>query len=242
MTGTRTVTPTITPSVTRTRTITATRTRTGTVTRTPVLTPTPTATFRTIGGEITAFGVARADGRVIDTIGPQNDGYLTYLRPASGFLIYLEAKPGISGRPVGTLTFNWDPADPNVLPHFQIMPSRALGNGSNRVCDVGPAIIGGVPAVVPPSFGGSQAASNAINDLSCRFDARTTGSLACTRDPFLQVYDFDNGDSTIQFCTSTGVGSEFAFPLGDTTLTARVLDILGQPGPPMSIVIRVLGN
>lgn len=242
MTGTRTNTSTGTPTVTRTPTATGTRTRTGTATRTLVLTPTRTFTPQTIGGEITAFGVARADGRVIDTIGPQNDGYLTYVRPPSGFHIFLEAKPGISRRPVGSVTFRSNPGDPNVLPDFQILVSRVLGNGSSTVCDIGPAIIGGVPAVVPPSFGGSQMASNAINDLSCRFDARGTAPLACTRDPFMQVYDFHHPDSTIQFCTTAGVGTEFKFPLGDTILTARVLDILGQPGPPMSIVIRVLSD
>jgi hypothetical protein len=231
--------------------VTSTPTRTGTATQsatpsaTPLLSPTPSATPRTIGGEITAFGVARADGVVVNTIGPEDHGYLTYVRPPSGFLIFVEAKPGLSGRPVGTSTFNRDPTNPDVLPDLQIEASRALGNGSLAVCDLGPAPtkpLGGVPAVDPPAFGGSQADSDAINDFSCRFDARSTSSLACTRDPFQQTDTFVGQNSSVQFCSTTGVGSEMAFPLGDTILTVRVRDVLGQPGHPVSIVIRVLSE
>jgi hypothetical protein len=187
--------------------------------------------------------VARADGRPVATIGREDHGYLTFVRPPSGFLIFLEAMPGDSRRPVGTVTFNSSATDPSILPHFQILTSRALGNGSTVICDVGPApnAIGGVPAVVPATFGGSQAASNAINDLACRFDARSS-LTACTRDPFTQTEGFTAAGTTVQFCTRIGVGAELAFLLGDTILTARVLDDLNQPGPPQSIVIRVLGN
>lgn len=245
MTATRTATPTGTSTATSTGTATATSTRTATPTATPFYSPTPTTTPQTIGGEITAFGVARADGRIINTIGPEDHGYLTYVRPSTGFFIYVEAKPGISGRPVGSVTFNYDPGNQTVLPDLQIVTSQQLGNGSSLVCDIGPAPnrpLGGVPAVTPPAFGGSQTIANAINDLSCRFDARGAGSLACTRDPFQQVEAFAAPDSTIQFCTTTGVGSEIAFPTGDTILTARVRDVLGQPGHPVSIVIRVFGD
>jgi hypothetical protein len=205
-----------------------------------VLTSTVTPTFRTIGGEVTAFGVARADGLPVASIGPNDFGYPTFLRPASGFLIYFEAKPGISGRPLGTKTFNSDPTNPAVLPDFQIVTSQPLGNGSTAVCDAGASeVVGGVPAVTPPVFGGSQAVSNAINDLSCRFDVRSASTVACTRDNF-HVDGFVSPASRTQFCTTLGVGAEFAFPIGDTTLTARVLDNIGQPGPPANIVIRVL--
>ena len=91
-------------------------------------------------------------------------------------MIYLEAMPGVS-RPAGrhASRSTRTRAIPTVLPHFQIVASRALGNGSAAMCDDrAPAEpIGGVPAVNPPMFGGSQAVSNAINDLSCRFDARS---------------------------------------------------------------------
>lgn len=179
------------------------------------------------------------------TIGPDDHGYLTYLRPPFGFFIFVEAKPGLSRRPVGTVTFNSDPTDPNVLPQFQMLTSHALGNGSAAVCDDGPApgnLIGGVPGVSPPMFGGSQRAADAINDLGCRFDARTSSLFACTRDEQTLSGAFVKAGTTVQFCTSAGVGSEIAFPHGDTILTLRVLDVLGQPGPSVSIVIRVPGS
>ena len=212
---------------------------TWTATRTATGSRTPTATPRTIGGEITAFGVARADGLPITSIGPQDDGYPTFVRPSSGFIIYIEAGPGISGRPVGTNTFNWAADDPNTLPDLQTVVSRALGDGSSAVCDDGPAPpIGGVPATTPVAFGGSQQAANAINDLSCRFDARASTIQACTRDSF-GTYGFTNPASTVQFCTSPGVGTELAFPVWDTIVTARVRDVVGQPGQPRSIAVRV---
>jgi hypothetical protein len=184
--------------------------------------------------------VARADGLPVTSIGPEVAGYPTYLRPPSGFLIYIEARPGISGRPVGTTTFASSPSDPNVLPDLQVLVSRALGNGSAAVCDAGPSPpIGGVPASATRVFDGTQAVANAINDLGCRFDARTASMLACTRDGF-GTYRFTNPASTVQFCTSPGIGAELAFPLGDTIVSARVRDVVGQPGLPSSIAIRVV--
>ncbi len=208
--------------------------------RTPSLSPAPTFTPRTIGGEITAFGVARADGRPVASIGPQDDGFLTYVRPTSGFLIYIEAKPGISGLPVGTVTFDFDQTDPNVLPDLQVLVSRAIGDGSTAVCDDGPLPLplGGVPATVPVTFGGSLAAAGAINDFACRFDARGSSAQACTRDSF-GVDSFTNTQSRVQFCSSPGIGTELAFPVGDTIVSARVRDIAGQPGLSRSIAIRV---
>ncbi len=174
------------------------------------------------------------------SIGPQDDGYPTFVRPPSGFIIYLEAKPGISGRQLGTSTFNYAMNDPNVLPDLQVVVNRPLGNGSPAVCDDGPAPpIGGVPATVPRAFGGTQAIANAINDLGCRFDGRSSTMLACTRDSFGN-YGFTNAASTVQFCTSPGVGAELAFAVGDTIVCARVRDVLGQPGQPSCIAVRVI--
>ena len=131
------------------------------------------------------------------------------------------------------------PTDPNALPNFQILVSRALGNGSTLVCDNGPdPPIGGVPAVDPPQFGGDQNVANAINDLACRFDARTTTGDACTRNAS-QDAAFVNAATRVQFCPQLGIGSELAFPDGDTRVTARVTDAIGQPGFPASIIIRV---
>jgi hypothetical protein len=214
------------------------------VTRTPTRTTTgsrtPTSTPLIIGGDIVAFGVARADGLPVASIGPQDDGYPTFLRPPHGFIIYLEARPGISRLALGTMTFNSDPTDPGVLPDLQIVVSRPLGNGSLRVCDDGPSPpIGGVPATVPRMFTGTQAVANAVNDLACRFDSRSSTMNACTRDSFGN-YGFTNAGASVQFCTSPGVGAELAFPFGDTIVCARVRDVAGQPGQPSCIAVRVL--
>ncbi|HSP98407.1 MAG TPA: hypothetical protein VL049_14365 [Candidatus Dormibacteraeota bacterium] len=208
-----------------------------TATKSPTITP----TFATIGPLINAMGVARADGQVTQPIDTAGDGTPIFQRAVGfGFFLYIEARPGLGNRPVGQVTYNSDLGDPNALPNLQVVVSRALGNGSTDVCDDGPdPPIGGVPATNPPMFGGSQTSANAINDLSCRFNARTTSGDACT-DNSQQDPSFVVATTRVQFCPAVGVGSEIAFPVGDTRVTARITDVIGQPGPPASIIIRVL--
>jgi hypothetical protein len=195
-----------------------------------------------VGPTITFLGLAGADGQVLQPLdSPAQDGTPIYehLVP-EGFFVVVEAKPGPSNRAVATSTFNWDPTDPNSLPDLQIVVSRPLGNGSTRVCDDQNNLpIGGVPAVDPPMFGGTQASANAINDFACRFDARGTSGDACTRDPTTQEPRFWQTDTKVQFCPQVGIGAELAFPSGDTRITVRVRDILGQAGAPSSIFVRV---
>ena len=185
--------------------------------------------------------MARADGLVTQPIGTAGDGTPIFERPLGfGFFLYVEARPGQGGRPVGQNTFNSALDDPNLLPNLQVVVSRPLGNGSSAVCDDGPdPPIGGVPAVDPPMFGGSQASANAINDLACRFNARATTGDACTRNN-QQDPSFVVASTRVQFCPAVGVGSEIAFPVGDTRVTVRVTDIIGQPGPAKSVIIRVV--
>jgi hypothetical protein len=187
------------------------------------------------------MGVASADGQVTQPIGSAADGTPIYSRQVpEGFFVVIEAKPGPSNRPVGTTTFNWVADDPNSLPNLQIVVSRPLGDGSTRVCDnQNNPPVGGVPAVDPPMFGGTQAAADAINDLACRFDARTTSADACTRNTSEDA-TFVVSQTKVQFCPQIGIGAEIAFPTGvDTRVTARVTDTLGQPGLPAAIIIRV---
>ena len=187
------------------------------------------------------MGVARADGQVTQPIGTAGDGTPIFQRPLGfGFFLYIEARPGPGNRPVGQVTFNSDLRDPNVLPNLELVVSNPLGNGSTAVCDDGPdPPIGGVPATNPPMFGGSQESANAINDLGCRFNARTTSGDACTKNS-QQDPSFVVASTRVQFCPALGIGSEIEFPVGDTRVTVRVTDIIGQPGPPASIIIRVL--
>lgn len=181
----------------------------------------------------TAMGIARADGLITQPIGQTSDGLPIYHRPlASGFFLFAEFRRPPDQRPIGTNTFN-----PGGLPDFQIAVNRALGNGSSAVCDSGPAPgepIGGVPAISNADFAANPAA---VNDLACRFDARTsTGTGPCTRNGF-GADVFASPQSVVQFCAL--IGAELAFASGDTVVTARGRDTLGRVGLPLSIVVRV---
>jgi hypothetical protein len=141
---------------------------------------------------------------------------------------------------VGLNTFRHDSFDPSVRPDFEIIVSRALGNGSSAVCDNMLPDIGGVPAAT--SFDTTPAISGAINDFGCRFvdGAGNFGGRgereACTL--------FEDGDyhfkddfSTAQFCA--GIAGPFAFPVGDSMVWVRARDVSGAPGPPAAFVVRI---
>lgn len=178
---------------------------------------------------------------MVADIGRGPGGFLIYRRPTtSGFFIYVEGRPGVSNRPVARTTFNWSESDPNLLPDFQIWTSENLGaNPTDTVCDTQIPDIGGVKELDPPIFG-SQTTANRINDLSCRFDARLPASGDfCTIDRFGN-FALRNPLSSVQFCSSAGIGSEIAFPSGkDTRVTVRLRDNQGNVGPTDSIWIRV---
>jgi hypothetical protein len=188
-----------------------------------------------VGPEVTAFGVARADGLITEPFAMTGDGIPAYSRPLpNGFLLYVEFKRPPDFRPIATSTLS---ADVDELPDFQIVADRPLGNGSETVCDDGPApdeMAGGVPAVANGDF---ESNPRAVNDFSCRFDVRTlSGTGPCTRNGF-GADVFESSASVIQFCAI--IGSEVALPEGDTRFTVRGRDTLGRPGPPRSILIRV---
>jgi hypothetical protein len=189
------------------------------------------------------MGIHRADGTMVGHVGVAADGKTRIFerQVPFGFFIVIEAARGMSNSPVGQVTFDWSPSDPNVLPNLRLFVSRAIGNGSLAVCDDGPEQpIGGVPAVDPPMLDGSQRVSNAVNDLGCRFEARTQSDLACTRNASQEPAFVNPRPGLVQFCPIIGIGSELAFAVGETRVTAIVTDVLGQPGPPESIIIRVL--
>jgi hypothetical protein len=190
---------------------------------------------------VTALGVAAANGGIVPDSGRGPGGFFVYVRPlSSGFFLFAEGRPGPSNRPVARTTFNWSPDDPNLLPDFQIWVSKDLGgNPTDAVCDTQVPDIGGVKALDPPIFG-SQTTANRINDLSCRFDARlpANGDF-CTIDRFGN-FALRNPSSTVQFCSSAGVGAEIRFPRGvDTKVTVRLRDNQGNVGPAESMYVRI---
>lgn len=243
--------PSATPSPSRSATPTRTLTPSSSPTRSPTRTTSasPTATRTPTAGRgpvITFFGLTRADDTLLQPSATSPDGIPIYVRPQGfGFNIVIEAGKGPSGAEVGQDTFV---PSLNSMPDLQIVASRALGDGSEAVCDSS----GGVPGVDPPVFVSTPDVIRAVNDFACRFvdgsgNPRGRGSAdACTRVPPEQDFRFVMGAATsVQFCAS--VARPLEFPPGDTLLTARVLDRIsadvppgeGNPGPTARIIVRV---
>lgn len=201
---------------------------------------------------VTFFGVASASDLPATPIATATGGIPVYSGGAGyGFSLVIEVRPGPSKFAVGTSMFNTDPTDPTARPDFQIEVSQPLGNGSPAVCDDTPPNPGGVPAINPPNFSVTQMISNALNDLSCRFDNGTgqpgprSQQNACTLFPdgnFAFVCSTasspgcTNGASTLQYCGQITRPLEFA--TGDTLVTVRVQDTHGNPGLPAQLIIR----
>lgn len=220
--------PTVTSTPTRTRKSSATPTRprpstptpTPTATRSrPTMTPTPSE-----GPHITMLGIARADGRVQTPV--EDIGGVPVFEAATGvgFKIVVEGAPAPSLIPVGTTTFVSDASAP---PDLQAVVSQSLGNGSRRVCN------GGVPAVEPPDFSGSDDVVAALNDLGCHF---ATGQCLSYSDGSSHYY---SAQSTVQFCAT--VGNQFRFAAGETRITLRLRDRNGTAGEPAAMIVRVPG-
>ena len=94
---------------------------------------------------------------------------------------------------------------------------------------------GGVPAT--SMFDGSQAVTDHINDMACRFDIHDGPGEACTINEH-DNFDFVSRRSTKQFCTAPAVGIELTFQVGDTFVTAQAADTAGVVGNQMKLIIR----
>jgi hypothetical protein len=216
--------------------------------RTPTSTPLPTATPAPtlgLGANIGFMGLLRADESLLDPSGVDAAGRPIYTRPnPSGFVLVVDARPGINGAPVGLNAFNYDPGNPAARPDLQIQVSRPIGDGSVAVCDNTEGHFGGVPGIDPESFDGTQAISDALNDLGCRFNDGTgtpggrTQDSACVQFPDGEFH-FVSSTATVEFCGFISV--PLRFPDGDTIVTARVRDVNGVLGPPVQIVVRIAG-
>jgi hypothetical protein len=243
-------TPASSATVTRTRT--ATRSSTPTLSRTatrsatpgPTLSPTRTATPSSPQGPlVTFFGLARADESRVFPSGTTPEGVPIYIFPiGNGFRIVVEGGFGESLEFPATSSFasgGFEFAD------LQIQSTRALGDGSSALCDRDGPFAGGIPAINPPSFQELPAILTSVNDFSCRFvdgsgafRGRTNGSDSCVQNPpDSGLFNFVDPRSRIQFCAL--VDRPIRFPPGDTLLTVRLRDILGNVGFESKIVVRV---
>jgi hypothetical protein len=203
----------------------------------PTTTPSVTATPAP-GPVVGFFGVTSADDALQAPTAMDPSGIAIYQRSVGfGFSLVVEAQKGASQRPAGTDTF--DAAGP---PALQVQVTRDLGNGSAAVCDNHAPIFGGVPGIDPPRLDDPAAIAAALNDLGCRFidGAGATQGRTCA-----ESCVGSNGDSrcvsadasTVQFCGQ--IDRPLQFPAGDTLVTVRVRDVLGNLGPPAQLIIRI---
>ena len=182
-----------------------------------------------IGPIVTFFGAVRADGHSVKPASVDKRGIPTYLSSAgSGFILVVEGKPGPSGLNPGLSVFSYVPNDPRQRPDLQIESDRNMGDGSRTVCDKRLPNIGGIPGIRRPDFAETKFISDALNDFACRFETFTQSDSACTMMPSGD-FSFIAKDTTMQYCMV--VARAWAFPVGNTTLTVRLLDTDGNPGP-----------
>jgi len=182
-----------------------------------------------IGPVVTFFGAARADGSTVEPKEVDKRGIPTYVSSVgSGFMLVIEAKPGLSELEPARRIFAYVQDDPKSRPDLEIEANRDMGDGSPAVCDRSRPNIGGIPGINPPSFAETQRVSDAINDLACRFEVMIQSDSSCTVSKNGE-YSFISKDSTIQFCMI--VARAWAFPPGETLLSVRVRDNAGNPGP-----------
>lgn len=189
-----------------------------------------------IGPIITHLGIARADGTKIEPESTQKDGAVVYDNPiGSGFMLVVEAKPGISNIEIGRRVTAYDANDIHSRPDLEIQTDHDLGDGSRAVCDRRRPDIGGVPAINPPNFGDSRQVADALNDLACRFEVFIESASACTVTKYGD-FAFLNADSKVQYCMI--VARAWNFPIGDTLVSVRVRDKEGNPGPVKTMLLR----
>ena len=93
-----------------------------------------------------------------------------------------------------------------------------------------------MPGIDPPSFDSDPSITDALDDFACRFQ-QFSSTAACTYldasgDPRLVT-----AGASVQFCDF--VATTAVFPTGESVVTARLRDVVGNTGPPTQIVVRV---
>jgi hypothetical protein len=190
---------------------------------------------KSVGPVVTFAGIARADGKTVEPTLIERGVPVFVNYVGSGFILVVEGKPGLSNLEVGRRVFAHEPSDPSVRPDLEIQVSRPLGNGSAEVCDQRLPKVGGIPALEPPSFAATAKVAATLNDLSCRFHTFIESAESCTLDKYGD-YSFVESGSTTQFCMV--VARAWNFQAGDTTVSVRLRDIEGNPGPVSRFVLR----
>lgn len=162
-------------------------------------------------------------------------GRRVYDARSGQFILVVEAARGSNGVSIGTSLVG---AGLDNRPDLQIQGSRPMGDGSTKVCDLGPPPIGGgVPAIDPPSFDpNSPFVTAALRDFACRFEVFNPSAPCTITEPTGQS-GFIAEETVVQFCDT--VAATALFPAGETVLRARVRSINGETGPEAEIVIRV---
>lgn len=238
-----------TPTRTRTPTRpepTNTPTRTPTATHTVPRSPTSTPTFGVARGPVIRFmGMTKADDTLIapqPLVDPNDPNEIrVYRRPfGSGFSLVVEARPGVSGRPVGKSTL-----DLGGCPDLQVQVTRDLGeNPTAAVCDVMPPDPGGVPGISPLRLDQDFETCARLNDLGCRFVDGLGLSVGRNCNTEQSCVRFDSGDfgcvapdATAQFCGF--VAKTIEFQSGDTLITVRARDLQGNLGPAAQMIVRI---
>jgi hypothetical protein len=205
-------------------------------------TATPTTT-PAVGPRIYTFTLATADDQMFGPTSHQNGIPVFELPFGRSFRIVVEAGAGQSLLLPGSDTFRV-----GGPPSFQIQATRPLGNGSTQVCDGESPVPGGVPGIDPPTFEASATVENALNDLGCRFVDGVQEAIgrgcndqqACLR--FEDgTFGCDSAIASIQFCSQV-ISAVEEFPVGDTLLSARVMECcvpVPRPGEVRQIIVRV---
>lgn len=189
-----------------------------------------------VGPVVTFAGIARADGKPIEKVSVTKDGTPVFSNfVGSGFMVVIEGAPGFSDLEVGKSIFRHEPDDPSARPDLEIEVDRPLGDGSKVVCDARPPTFGGVPAIKPASFAETTEITAALNDLSCRFEVFGESEYSCTVDQYGE-FKFIGEKSAVQFCMV--VARKWNFPDGDTTVSVRLRDREGNPGPVSKFILR----
>jgi len=186
-----------------------------------------------VGPVITFLGITRADGKSVDPISKDGNVPVYETRTGSGFQLVVEVKPGVANYEPGRRLTD----EPGGRPDLEIQFTRPLGDGSTAVCDKRRPKIGGIPGVDPVTWKDSKKLSDTLLDASCRFEIFIESAGSCTVNK-RGDFSFVNPDSSVQFCMV--VAKAWEFPVGETTVSARVLDVEGNPGPVSQFKMRRL--